>query len=247
MYSRGPCQSAQAFLGLLEEQPRHGYELKRAYDGRFGRDRPLQYGQVYSTLARLLKRGFVEVDGVEAGGGPERKRYAITDAGVADVERWLAEPEPPEPYLQSTLYAKVALALLTGRGAQEILDTQRAEHLRAMRELTRRKADGRHRRPARVRPRAVPPRGRPAVAGADRRAARRARRGGARMSLLEAHGLEKSFGRTPALDGAGLAVDAGEVVAVMGPSGSGQVHAPALPGRDRARRTPAACATTAAT
>ena len=132
----------QTFLGLLEEQPRHGYELKRAYDGRFGRDRPLQYGQVYSTLARLLKRGFVEVDGVEAGGGPERKRYAITDAGVADVERWLAEPEPPEPYLQSTLYAKVALALLTGRSAQSILDSQRAEHLRAMRELTQRKASG---------------------------------------------------------------------------------------------------------
>jgi DNA-binding PadR family transcriptional regulator len=132
----------QSFLGLLEEQPRHGYDLKRAYDERFGRDRPLQYGQVYSTLARLLKRGFVEVDGVEPGGGPDRKRYAITEAGVADVERWLAEPEAPEPYLQSTLYAKVALALLTGRSASDILDTQRAEHLRVMRELTRRKAGG---------------------------------------------------------------------------------------------------------
>ena len=132
----------QTFLGLLEEQPRHGYDLKRIYDERFGRGRPLQYGQVYSTLARLLKRGFVAVDGVEPGGGPERKRYAITEAGVADIDRWLAEPEAPEPYLQSTLYAKVALALLTGRSAQGILDTQRAEHLRAMRELTRRKGSG---------------------------------------------------------------------------------------------------------
>ncbi len=133
---------SQTFLGLLESQPRHGYDLKRAYDERFGRDRPLQYGQVYSTLARLLKRGFVEVDGVEPGGGPERKRYAITEAGVADVERWLSEPEAPELYLQSTLYAKVALALLTGRGAQAVLDAQRAEHLRAMRDLTRRKLTG---------------------------------------------------------------------------------------------------------
>jgi DNA-binding PadR family transcriptional regulator len=133
---------SQTFLGLLEDHPRHGYELKRVYDERFGRDRPLQYGQVYATLARLLKHGFVTVDGLEPGDGPERKRYAITDAGVADVERWLAEPEPPEPYLQSTLYAKVALALLTGRGAQGILDAQRAEHLRMMRELTRRKTSG---------------------------------------------------------------------------------------------------------
>jgi ABC-type transporter Mla maintaining outer membrane lipid asymmetry ATPase subunit MlaF len=43
---------------------------------------------------------------------------------------------------KSTLYAKVVLALLTGRGADELLDTQRAEHLRLMRELTARRRDG---------------------------------------------------------------------------------------------------------
>jgi putative ABC transport system ATP-binding protein len=40
--------------------------------------------------------------------------------------------------------------------------------------------------------------------------------------LLEAVDLHKSFGPTPALDGAGLRVWPGEVVAVMGPSGSGK-------------------------
>jgi DNA-binding PadR family transcriptional regulator len=132
----------QTFLGLLEAGPRHGYDLKRAYDERFGQDRPMHYGQVYSTLSRLLRQGLVEVEGVEPGGGPERKRYAITEAGVTDVEHWLAQPEKPEPYLQSTLYTKVVLALLTGRGAEPILDAQRAEHLRLMRELTRRKSGG---------------------------------------------------------------------------------------------------------
>ncbi|WP_432972628.1 PadR family transcriptional regulator [Dactylosporangium sp. CA-233914] len=132
----------QAFLGLLEARPRHGYDLKRAYDERFGADRPLAYGQVYATLSRLLKHGLVTVDSVESGEGPDRKRYAITDAGVADVEHWLAQPEKPEPYLQSTLYMKVVLALFTGRAAADVLDTQRAEHLRLMRELTRRKAAG---------------------------------------------------------------------------------------------------------
>jgi len=132
----------QTFLGLLEAQPRHGYDLKRVYDERFAHSRPLHYGQVYSTLSRLLKQGLVEVDGVEPGGGPERKRYAITAAGITDVQRWLSQPEKPDAYLQSTLYTKVLLALLTGRGAAEILDTQRAEHLRLMRELTRRKTGG---------------------------------------------------------------------------------------------------------
>lgn len=142
-----PCTVAgmsigHTLLGLLESGPRHGYDLKRAFDERFGHDRPLHYGQVYSTMSRLLKNGLVEVDGIEAGGGPERKRYAITEAGITDVAQWLATPEKPEPYLQSTLYTKVVLALLTGRGAAELLDVQRTEHLRLMRELTRRKKDG---------------------------------------------------------------------------------------------------------
>lgn len=131
-----------ALLGLLESGPRHGYDLKRSYDDRFGQDRPLHYGQVYATLARLLKNGLVEVEGVTPGGGPDRKRYAITDTGIADVEHWLAQPEKPDPYLQSTLYTKIVLALLTGRPAVDLLDAQRSEHLRLMRELTRRKVGG---------------------------------------------------------------------------------------------------------
>jgi DNA-binding PadR family transcriptional regulator len=130
------------FLGLLESQPRHGYELKRAYDERFGTGRPVAYGQVYSTLSRLLTNGLVAVDGIEPGGGPERKRYAITPEGVADVDRWLSQPEKPESYLQSVLYTKVVLALATGRPAAELLDTQRGAHLRLMRELTQRKLGG---------------------------------------------------------------------------------------------------------
>ena len=44
----------------------------------------------------------------------------------------------------------------------------------------------------------------------------------ARPALLRATGLRKSFGPTPALDGAGLEISRGEVVAVLGPSGSGK-------------------------
>ncbi|EWM15364.1 PadR family transcriptional regulator [Kutzneria sp. 744] len=129
-------------LGLLETGPRHGYDLKRAYDEHFGQDRPLHYGQVYSTLSRLLRDGLVEVDGVEAGEGPERKRYAITASGVTDVRDWLVTPERPEPYLHSTLYTKVVLALMSGRSAAEVLDVQRGAHLETMRTLTRRKLTG---------------------------------------------------------------------------------------------------------
>jgi DNA-binding PadR family transcriptional regulator len=128
--------TAFTLLGLLEPSPSHGYELKRTFDQRFGNDRPLPFGQVYATLGRLERDGRAVVVGIEAGEGPERKLYAITDKGVTDLERWLAEPEMPEPHLQTVLFSKVVLALLSGRDAHRYLDAQRTTHLARMRELT---------------------------------------------------------------------------------------------------------------
>ena len=129
-------------LGLLEREPSHGYDLKRDYDTYFGRGKPLPYGQVYATLARLARDGKAVAGEAEPGGGPDRKRYAITPAGTAEVEAWLTEPAEPEPHLQTTLFSKVVLALMLGRPAERYLDAQRARHLRRMRELTEVKRAG---------------------------------------------------------------------------------------------------------
>jgi DNA-binding PadR family transcriptional regulator len=123
-------------LGLLERQPSHGYELKRDYDSWFGRGKSLPYGQVYSTLARLARDGKIVAGEAEPGDGPERRRYTITEAGIDEVETWLAAPAEPEPHLQTVLFSKVVLALLLGRDAERYLDTQRSTHLRRMHELT---------------------------------------------------------------------------------------------------------------
>jgi DNA-binding PadR family transcriptional regulator len=128
-------------LGLLEVQPRHGYDLKRAYDAHFGHDRPLRPGQVYATLGRLERDGFVVVSGTGREAGPDRTTYAVTEDGVIDLDRWFSEPEGPAAYLQPVLFAKVVLALQSGRDAGQVLDAQRAEHLVAMRDLTARKKD----------------------------------------------------------------------------------------------------------
>jgi DNA-binding PadR family transcriptional regulator len=129
-------------LGLLEREPSHGYELKRDYDAYFGRGRPLPFGQVYATLARLARDGKVTAADAESGAGPDRKRYTITEQGARDVEAWLAEPVEPEPHLQTVLFAKVVLALMLGRSAEGYLDGQRAAHLQRMRELTEIKRTG---------------------------------------------------------------------------------------------------------
>jgi DNA-binding PadR family transcriptional regulator len=129
-------------LGLLEREPSHGYDLKRDYDTYFGRGKPLPFGQVYATLARLARDGKVVAGQAEPGAGPDRKRYAITDAGVGEFEAWLTQPIEPEPHLQTVLFAKVVLALMLGRPAASYLDTQRGAHLRRMRELTEVKRTG---------------------------------------------------------------------------------------------------------
>ena len=129
-------------LGLLEREPSHGYDLKREYDEFFGRGKPLPFGQVYATLARLARDGKVVAGDIEPGSGPDRKRYIITDLGKDEVETWLVEPVEPEPHLQTILFVKVVLAIMLGRSAESYLDTQRAAHLQRMRELTELKRKG---------------------------------------------------------------------------------------------------------
>ena len=131
-----------SLLGLLEREPSHGYDLKRDYDAYFGRGKQLPFGQVYSTLSRLARDGKIAVGDAEAGAGPDRKRYVITEQGVSDMEAWLKEPIPAEPHLQNVLFVKVVLALMSGRPAADYLDLQRAAHLARMRELTDLKRTG---------------------------------------------------------------------------------------------------------
>jgi DNA-binding PadR family transcriptional regulator len=135
--------TAQTLLALLEREPAHGYTLKRRYDERFARTRPLAFGQVYSSLARFERNGWAEVVEVEAGEGPERKRYGITKQGVTVVDAFVFEPQEPHEFSSSTLFARVSVALMSGRRATDVLTRQRETHLERMRELTeaRRTAD----------------------------------------------------------------------------------------------------------
>ncbi|GGM69163.1 PadR family transcriptional regulator [Longimycelium tulufanense] len=132
---------AHTLLGLLRAGPKHGHDLKREYDARFGHDRPLPHAEIHAALARLLRDGLIDVE-TGGQGGAAGKQYTINDIGAQDLERWLDTPEKPEIPLRSTVYAKVVVALLNGRSAADVLEAQRVEHARVMRRLVRRKAGG---------------------------------------------------------------------------------------------------------
>ncbi|MCW3842929.1 PadR family transcriptional regulator [Micromonospora yasonensis] len=130
--------TSHVLLGLLAAGPRHGYELKRAHDERLPRARPLAFGQVYATLARLQRDGLVVPAGQEREGGPDRTTYALTEEGRTALDRWLAAVEPPMPYVASTLFAKVVVALLVAdpERTRGYLIAQRRAHTARLRELT---------------------------------------------------------------------------------------------------------------
>jgi len=128
-------------LGLLCPHATYGYDLKHAYDRYFGTNKPLAFGQVYATLARLIRDGLITALGDEPGDGPDRKRYAATDAGRVRISAWMFTPDSPSPHLQSNLFAKTIIAILLDDDAETLLDLQRAEHMRRMRELTQSKRD----------------------------------------------------------------------------------------------------------
>lgn len=128
-------------LGLLSREPSYGYDLKNSYDRYFGTQKALAFGQVYSTLARMVRDELIRALGEEMGGGPDRKKYEITQMGRDQVREWLFTPEVPSETLQSELFAKTVVALLLNDNADRLLDAQRSEHMARMRELTRMKRD----------------------------------------------------------------------------------------------------------
>lgn len=127
--------TAEIVLALLRRGSAHGYDVKRDHDAWFPDARPLAYGQVYATLARLERDGLVEVAETRTEGGPERTVYALTDAGTDRLAEWLSEPATVNGDAAGEIVRKTVAALRTGDDAARFLVAQRTAHLRRMREL----------------------------------------------------------------------------------------------------------------
>ncbi len=131
-----------AFLTLLAGSPAHGYELKHALEQRFGDLLPpINVGQVYTTLARLERDGFVESAQVE-GDGRGKRVYALTDAGRAEIAAWLEAPSPAAS-LRDEFVTKLVLGGLTGIvDPRHLVERQRHELLQTLRDLEARRTGG---------------------------------------------------------------------------------------------------------
>jgi PadR family transcriptional regulator AphA len=75
-------------LGLLALGPRSGYEIKTTVDRSTRFFWAASYGQIYPELKRLESEGLV-VGEDSPNGRRARRVYRLTDAGGAELERWL--------------------------------------------------------------------------------------------------------------------------------------------------------------
>jgi DNA-binding PadR family transcriptional regulator len=127
-----------ALLGLLLQSPRHGYELRSAFEAVVGGEAnwDVKPAQVYTTLARLEAAGLVRVEARGKKTGPEKRIYAVTAAGREAFRSWLDHPVRSE-HQRDEFFLKLMLTLATGEAdPQRVIYTQRAGLYQEMHDLT---------------------------------------------------------------------------------------------------------------
>jgi len=101
---------AHAILGLLQQEERTGYDLKTScFDQCIAHLWPADQAQIYRTLDKLVEQGWITCTVEIQHDRPNRKVYSVTEAGKAELIRWLQCPQPlptvREPLLVQLFFA----------------------------------------------------------------------------------------------------------------------------------------------
>lgn len=112
----------EGLLSLLQPGPRYGYQLKTEFEAVTGGVWKLNVGQVYTTLDRLERDGFVVV----AVSDDDQKSYSLTAAGREELGAWWAATPAEDPPPRDELMLKVMMAIEAGRDhALDVITRQR--------------------------------------------------------------------------------------------------------------------------
>lgn len=124
-------------LALLERQSMHGYDLRREFVDELGPEWAVNYGQIYSTLERLVRDGLVvQSETVSTDEAPDRKLYTVTPAGRSSLRQWFLTPTESVEAGRDELFAKVLLALTGDVDVKDVIQTERKGNLRRIGRMT---------------------------------------------------------------------------------------------------------------
>ncbi len=120
-----------AILGFLNYTPFSGYDLKKMFDTSVQHFWAADQSQIYRTLARLVERGWTEVEVVEQDDRPDRKVYHLTEAGRTELHRWLITPLTHGPHRSPELVQVFFAGQLQDAEILEMFERE-AEKIRAV-------------------------------------------------------------------------------------------------------------------
>jgi PadR family transcriptional regulator AphA len=124
-----------AILGFLDLEPTSGYMLRKRFEGSIGAFWSVTQSQIYRELHALEADGLVVGEREAGDGKPDRRVYALSKSGKAELAAWLRAPVPPvhlrHPLLLKLVFASelepAALDAVLARYA-ESLAGERAEY-----------------------------------------------------------------------------------------------------------------------
>jgi DNA-binding PadR family transcriptional regulator len=114
-----PVSLRFATLGLLAQHPGSGYDLLRRFEKSMANVWPATQSQLYGELNKLAGDGLIEVTDV----GPRgRKEYRVTDAGRAELARWITDPRDDPPHRSAPLLRVFLLGEVPAEQAREYVN-----------------------------------------------------------------------------------------------------------------------------
>jgi DNA-binding PadR family transcriptional regulator len=129
----------EVLLAMLAKEPSQGYQLRARLDRALGPlGEAMNAGPIYVQLGRLEKAGLVARQWhTDASDGSDRKAYELTAAGQERVTEWLSEVSWPKPDLAEFHLKLIAAASAGLADPIGIVDMQRRELLRRLRDAQR--------------------------------------------------------------------------------------------------------------
>jgi len=128
----------EVVLALLAKEPSQGSRLRARLNDALGPlGEAMNAGQIYVTLGRLEKAGLITLDDPGGAADRDRKVYSLTAMGQERVSEWLTEVSWPKPDLAEFHLKLIAAAAAGLADPVSIVDAQRRELLRQLRDVQR--------------------------------------------------------------------------------------------------------------
>jgi DNA-binding PadR family transcriptional regulator len=124
----------EVVLAILAKEPAQGFQLRARLDRALGvLGEAINDGQIYVTLGRLERAGLV----TRGSAATDRKVYEVTPDGHVRVTEWLSEVSWPRPDLAEFHLKLIAAGQAGLADPVDIVDAQRRELLRRLRDAQR--------------------------------------------------------------------------------------------------------------